>query len=340
MKQTILITGGGTGGHLSVAKSFIDEFYKRDYDIVYIGSTKGQDRLWFENENKIKHKFFFDTKGVVNQNIFGKFDALWLIFKAFVKSIYIIKKYNIKKAISVGGFSAASGSFAAIFLNIDFYIHEQNSVMGKLNQITSKRAKELFSSYFDQSKIKDYPINSKFFKYQRVRTKIDTIIFLGGSQGATAINNFALQVAKKLDNMNIKIIHQTGKKDFQYIKEQYNKMGIKADVFDFSKELIVKMNKADFAVSRAGASTLWELVALGVPTFFIPYPYAAMNHQYHNANFLVQKQLAFLQTEDKLSPQEFFDIINTIDTKYISAQLLKQINPNAIQQIVDIIVDK
>jgi UDP-N-acetylglucosamine:LPS N-acetylglucosamine transferase len=65
-----------------------------------------------------------------------------------------------------------------------------------------------------------------------------------------------------------------------------------------------------------------------------------MNHQYHNANFLVQKQLAFLQTEDKLSSQEFFDIINTIDTKYISTQLLKQINPNAIQQIVDIIVDK
>jgi len=339
MKQTILITGGGTGGHLSVAKSFIDEFYKRDYDIVYIGSTKGQDRLWFENENKIKHKFFFDTKGVVNQNIFGKFDALWLIFKAFVKSIYIIKKYNIKKAISVGGFSAASGSFAAIFLNIDFYIHEQNSVMGKLNQITSKRAKELFSSYFDRSKIKDYPINSKFFKYQRVRTKIDTIIFLGGSQGATAINNFALQVATKLDNMNIKIIHQTGEKDFQRVNKFYQSHNIDVDIFDFSNNIEDKFHQADIAVSRSGASTMWELVANNLPTIFIPYPYASNNHQYQNAKFLEDKSLCFLFTQDQFkTDNDYIAVVEEFilkDLKKISQGLKDEIKQDGIKKIVN-----
>ncbi|MEA3289932.1 MAG: undecaprenyldiphospho-muramoylpentapeptide beta-N-acetylglucosaminyltransferase [Campylobacterota bacterium] len=336
MSKTIIVTGGGTGGHLSVARSFIDEFYKRGYRIIYIGSLKGQDRQWFENEPKLYKKYFFDTRGVVDQNLLGKFKSLYKILKAVVDSIGVIVKYKVSKIVSVGGFSAAAASFAAILTRKDFYIHEQNSVMGKLNKLTAKGAKEVFSSYDESSKVKDYPINQIFFEHTRIRESVKTVIFLGGSQGADAINKFALKVATALDKMNINIIHQTGKNSFKDIKEQYAELGIKADVFDFSKEILSKMDKADFAVSRAGASTLWELTALGIPTLYVPFPYAAADHQYYNAKYLIDNGLCFLKREDELTQEYLIEAINS-DIGSISKMLSESIQKNGIEKIVDMI---
>ncbi len=209
--------------------------------------------------------------------------------------------------------------------------------MGKLNQLTAKKAKELFSSYIKTSKVKDYPINEKFFSSSRIRTDIKTIIFLGGSQGATAINNFALNVAPTLSSLGINIIHQTGKNDFESIKSKYKELNIKADIFDFSTELLEKMNSADFAVSRSGASTLWELVALGIPTLFIPYPYAASNHQYHNAKYLLENKLCFLQTQDELKEEYLYEILDQ-DMSDISSKLISLIQKDAVKNIVDIVL--
>ena len=339
MSKTVVITGGGTGGHLSVAKAFIDEFYSLGYKVVFIGSTKGQDKLWFENEKKLYKKYFLDTRGVVNQSKLGKIKSIFMIFKAMLKSISIFKQYNIQKVISVGGFSAAPATFGAILTKKDFYIHEQNSVMGRLNKLTLPFAKEIFCSYLETSKVKDYPINQKFFKYQRIRTQIKTIIFLGGSQGATAINQFAIKVASILNDMGIKIIHQSGKNDYEKLKQEYKKLDIDVDLFDFSTNLIEKMDKADFAISRSGASTLWELVALGIPTLYVPYPYAAANHQYYNAKFLSDKKLAFVKKQDELNEEYLLDILKTLDIENISKNLISSIKEDSVKNIVNIIVN-
>lgn len=340
MEKTVVVTGGGTGGHLSVAKSFIDEFNKRGYRVIFIGSTKGQDKQWFENYKPLFKTYFLDTKGVVNQNFFGKFNSMFMIFKAVLKSISIMKEYKVTKVVSVGGFSAAAASFASILTKTDFYIHEQNSVMGRLNSITSKFAKEVFSSYLESSKVKDYPINKTFFENSKIRKELQTIIFLGGSQGAKAINSFALKVAPRLNQMGIKIIHQAGIDKYQEIQKEYEKLGIEVDCFGFTTELLEKMNQADFAVSRAGASTLWELVALGIPTFFIPFPYAAANHQYFNAKYLLDNDLCFLQEEKNLDENYFFDSIKELQTSKledISEKLIGIIHKDAVKNIVDII---
>ena len=334
----IIVTGGGTGGHLSVAKTLIDEFYKRNYKIIFIGSTNGADKAWFENYKKIEKRFFFNTRGVVNQNLFGKLKSIFLIFKAFINSIQIIYKYKVKKIVSVGGFSAAPASIAAIVSKKDFYIHEQNSIMGKLNKITAKYAKDIFSSYDKNATIKDYPINQEFFKYARVREKIKTIIFLGGSQGATAINNFALKVAPILKEKNINIIHQCGKYDYQRIKDSYKKMQIDVELFDFSNNILKYMDKADFAISRSGASTLWELCAIGLPALYIPYPYAAANHQFYNAKFLFDQNLCFLKTQDQLKSDTLDEILND-DIKTKSSKLIKLIKKDGAKLIVDKILD-
>jgi UDP-N-acetylglucosamine--N-acetylmuramyl-(pentapeptide) pyrophosphoryl-undecaprenol N-acetylglucosamine transferase len=288
----ILITGGGTGGHLAIAKAFKEELIKKDIKPIYVGSTIGQDKQWFENDKDFSQKYFLASTGVVNKSGFAKIKAIFNMISQTFKAIKIIKENNIEKVICVGGFSSAPASFAAVILKKELFIHEQNSVVGKLNSILRPYAKEFFSSYDEESKVKDYPIKDIFFQKQRVREKIETIIFLGGSQGARNINNFAMTVAKKLDNMGIKIIHQTGQSDYQEVIAFYKKEAILADVFVFSKNLEEKITQADFAISRAGASTLWESCANGLPTLFVPYPYAAADHQYYNAKFLEEKELA------------------------------------------------
>lgn len=306
--------------------------YDRDFDIIYIGSSNGQDRNWFENDERLKQKFFLDTKGVVNKKFVGKIFSLLNIFSKTLQCIKIYSKFNVNKVISVGGYSAAAATFASILKpKCDLYIHEQNSKMGKLNEITSKFAKQLFSSFNTTSVIKDYPVANIFFEKARIRQEVRTIAFFGGSQGAKAINDFALKIAPKLNDMGISIIHQTGKNDYARVKEEYQKLNINTDIFDFSKEIPLKMYEADFAVSRAGASTLWEMCANCLPSYFVPYPYAAKDHQYLNAKVLKDKSLCFLQRENELSEDEFFKAINS-DINTISKNLKNSIEPNGVKK--------
>lgn len=336
---TVIVTGGGTGGHLKVADAFIEELHNRGISVIFIGSSNGQDKAWFENDKRLKKAIFLDTRGVVNKNFFGKMSSLLNIFLKTIYCLNLYSKYNVKTVISVGGFSAAAATFASIFkIGCKLYIHEQNSKMGKLNQITSKFAKEVFSSYDANSLVKDYPVSKDFFENARVRDKVKTVAFFGGSQGAVCINDFAIEVAPKLKEMGINIIHQTGKNDFERVKELYKNLNITADVFDFSRDIPVKMSKADFAVSRAGASTLWELCANSLPTFFIPYKHAAGDHQYHNAKFLKDKGLCFLQREEDLKAEDFFKAINS-DIHKISIDLISVIDSNAIALIINIILE-
>lgn len=338
MKESVVVTGGGTGGHLKVADAFIEEFYNRGVDVIFIGSSNGQDKSWFEHDRRLKKAIFLDTRGVVNKNFLGKVLSLTNIFFKTLKCLDLYSRYNVKKVISVGGFSAAAATFASIMkFGCKLYIHEQNSKMGKLNELTSKFATELFSSYDENSLVKDYPVSSEFFDNARVRTEIKTIAFFGGSQGALGINNFALKVAPKLNELGIKIIHQTGKNDFQRVKEEYKRLNINADVFDFTKEFINKMSQADFAVSRSGASTLWEMCANSLPALYVPFKYAAADHQYSNAMVLVDKNMGFVCREDDLKEEVLYKILNT-DIHSISRKLASSISPNAVSLIVNIIL--
>ncbi|MGB6329426.1 MAG: undecaprenyldiphospho-muramoylpentapeptide beta-N-acetylglucosaminyltransferase [Halarcobacter sp.] len=340
MKDSVVITGGGTGGHLKVADAFINEFNKRGIKPIFIGSINGQDKSWFENDKRLKETFFLDTKGVVNKKGLGKITSLFQILKAMYKCFGIYNKHKIKTVISVGGFSAAPATFASVLsLGCKLYIHEQNSVMGKLNELTSRFATNLFSSFDENSPIKDYPVSEEFFSNSRIREDLKTIIFLGGSQGARAINDFAVKVAPSLNKLGLKIIHQTGGVDFTRISEEYKKLGIEADVFAFTKEISKKMNEADFAISRAGASTLWELCANSLPTLFVPYPYAAKDHQYTNAKFIEQKKLCYICRQDKLNEELLLEILKK-DNTTISKSLLTSIKSDAVESIVDIILTK
>lgn len=302
------MTGGGTGGHLAIIKAVKEQLAGEK--LIYVGSTKGQDKQWFEDDNDFDEKYFFDTRGVVNQGALGKVKSLFMMGTATLKAIKLIKKHKAKVVFSVGGFSAAPMAFAAKLTRTPLVIHEQNAALGSLNKLLKPYATHFISSYLEESPIKAYPIKELFFENAHIRDKVKTVIFLGGSQGAKAINTLALEMAPTLKQKSIKIIHQAGVNNVEEVKKSYEALGIEAEVFGFTTKLAAYMDEADFAIARAGASTLWELSATALPTLYIPYPYAASDHQYYNAQFLVEKELAWLMRENEIDMDKVLSILD------------------------------
>ena len=332
--MSIVMTGGGTGGHLAIIKAVKEHLH--DDELVYIGSTQGQDRQWFENDESFTARYFLETQGVVNQRGLGKLKSLWMLIKATKRARGLLKKHGASVVFSVGGFSSAATAFAAKSLGIPLVIHEQNAAMGSLNKLLKPYADNFISSYIESSPIKAYPIKDIFFKNTHIRTDIKSIIFIGGSQGAVAINKLALQLAPILHKNGIHIMHQAGERNIESVKSEYEKLGIEADIFGFTIELESYMNRADFAIARAGASTLWELSASAIPTLYIPYPYAAADHQYHNAKFLVDGDMAWVMRESEIDMEQIEQILSQ-GMEPRSKKLIESIEPNGAEQIAKLL---
>jgi len=332
--MSILMTGGGTGGHLAIIKAVKEQL--TESNLVYVGSTKGQDKQWFEHDHDFTSTYFFDTRGVVNQGLLGKVKSLFMMGKSTIEAIKIIKKHKARVVFSVGGFSAAPMAFAAKLTGTPLVIHEQNAALGSLNKLLRPYATHFISSYVDKSPIKAYPIKEEFFQNAHVRDAVKSIIFLGGSQGAKAINTLALSMAPKLHENGIHILHQAGEKNLKEVQQAYDTLGIEAEVFGFTTKLSEYMNQADFAIARAGASTLWELSATALPTLYIPYPYAASDHQYHNAQFLVEKNLAWLMREGEIDEAEVLSLLDS-DLMTVSKGLMSIVERDGSRQIADLL---
>lgn len=306
----LCITGGGTGGHLMIARALLEAAVQKGHEVIFIGSTHGQDQKYFAKDSKFSAVYFLHTTGVVNQKGLGKIKALLKVFQAFFRARKILKNHEIQATYSVGGFSAAPASLASLSTKIPLFIHEQNAVQGRLNSLLRPYAKRFISAYESTSPIKGYPVEEVFSKTARLRKEVKSIIFLGGSHGARAINDLALSVCKELKKRNIKILHQAGENDFERVKQEYKSLGIEVELYSFTNELAGLIEEADFAVSRAGASTLWELTTNGCPAFYVPYPYAAGDHQYYNAKFIVDNNLGWCEREGENLQVEFLKILD------------------------------
>ncbi len=333
--MSIVMTGGGTGGHLAIIRAVKEQL--KNENLIYIGSIKGQDKQWFGEDEGFRAKYFLSTQGVINQGILGKIKSLWMLGKATKTAMGLLKKHDAKVVFSVGGFSSAATAFAAKILHIPLVIHEQNAAIGSLNRLLKPFAASFISSYLQESPIKAYPVKEIFFENARVRQNVKSILFLGGSQGAKAINALALKIAPELQKRGIRIIHQAGEKNLDEVKKAYEALGIEAEVFGFTMKLAEYMKEADLAIARAGASTLWELSATGLPALFIPYPYAAGDHQYYNAKFLAEQNLAWLMRENEISEEKVIALLDE-DMDIKSQGLQHMVEKDGSRQIAQLLL--
>lgn len=319
LQKTILIAAGGTGGHifpgLAVAKNLITKGYK----VAWIGTLDGlESTLVPKNNIPI---YYIKITGFRGKSLFTKLLAPFYILLAIAQAIKIIKLLNPQTILGMGGFVSGPVGIAAWLLRKKLIIHEQNAVAGTSNRILvyfTRYILESFPNSFSKNLSKKYlekiistglPIRADLLstplpEHRNNNKNINNtlnILVVGGSRGAQFLNTTIPKALADLEN--IKILHQTGEKEYITTKALYNKHAKQNihQIKPFIDDMLEAYLSADLVICRAGASTIFEIMAIGVAAILIPLPWAIDDHQTKNALYLVNNNAGILLQQQDIS---------------------------------------
>ena len=299
MKKKILISTGGSGGHVIPATILYEHLYEKN-DIIISTDNRGFRYL----DKNVYKTLLIDTPKLNLLSLpLNFFKILFLI----IKSILFLKKEKINFLFSTGGYMSLPLILAGKFLNLKIYLLEPNLVLGKANKFFLSSCKKIFC-YTKQ--IKNFPeeyknkkviinplVRNEFYKTKNLKINNDKfhLLVVGGSQGASIfdknLKKSILNISKKF---SIKVIQQTHLNNLSSLKEFYAKNNVECDIFNYDKNFIDKVAVADLCITRAGATTLAELSTLEVPFIAVPLPNSKDNHQFENANFYAENNACWI----------------------------------------------
>lgn len=289
----ILISGGGSGGHIFVGLSIAKHLINLGCNVTWLGA-KNKIESQLIPKNKIPIVYFY-VSGFCGKNIFLKCISIAKLIYASFRAKIFIKKIKPNVVFSIGGYASLPGAIATWMLNIPLVIHEQNTIPGLANYFLSKfsncQVLQAFPNTFPDSKVVGNPIredilniSSPVIRFQN-RSGPLRLLILGGSQGAAVLNNIMPSILKKLPN-KFHVIHQSGSNEYYKVKEKYDNLNTKNyKIFTFIEDICTVYSWADLVICRSGALTVSELAHIGLAAFFIPYPHKD-NQQYWNAKIL------------------------------------------------------
>lgn len=320
-KKTYFITGGGTGGHIYPAIAVADKLLKEESTekIYYVGNPNNLEAEIVSQKN---YEFLPVNSSGMPRKISFQF-VIWTcrLFLAWIKCCKYIKLYKPDAIFGTGGYVSAPVLLAAITMKVPFVMHDCDANPGLVTRKLSPYAKSV-SIAFEEAKEKlnnkncylnGNPIREEFktLTKQQARQKLHladklTLCIMGGSQGAQTINNAAIQILETLSKTNnIQIIFQTGKRNYDKvineIKNIYPEYSDDKNIIikPYFEDMVTVLKACDIAVSRAGSLSISELCASGIASIFIPYPYAAADHQRKNAKCMVEKGAGlYLENQD------------------------------------------
>jgi UDP-N-acetylglucosamine--N-acetylmuramyl-(pentapeptide) pyrophosphoryl-undecaprenol N-acetylglucosamine transferase len=326
-KKTILVTGGGSGGHTISAMTVINVVRQKnpEIEIVYIGGHDGLEKKIAESEGI---KYFGISTGKLRRYFsWENFRDIFRIIKGFFDSLKIVSQFDSKQTLlfSTGGFVSVPPVVAAWILRIPIMIHEQTSRVGLANRIASKFSKKVLTSFaasncfFDKSKVitTGYPLRPELFQPLKtcVIDSVDLgkiqkkILFItGGGNGAKLLNDLVLRIKKELEN-DYYILHQVGDKFAAQFGSLKSENYLPVSFINCMPEVL---KIADVVVSRAGAGTVYELLVLGKKSIFVPLKIAQKNEQFHNAMEAKTLLGSIIVTEDEVSSVNWVNLINGI----------------------------
>jgi UDP-N-acetylglucosamine--N-acetylmuramyl-(pentapeptide) pyrophosphoryl-undecaprenol N-acetylglucosamine transferase len=335
-KIRLLLTGGGTGGHLFPAVATAQKFQEQmpGTEVLFVGTkrkvdTKSLEAYGFASESVLCY-------GLKGKNPLQLLKAIAALPVSYLQALLIIRRFKPDIIFGVGGYVTGPVVAAGKTLRIPIVIHEQNSVPGLANRKLGRIADRVCLSLpgsgtkFPAEKIlyTGNPVRSKILELAgKTKPQVDgrrTILILGGSQGAQAVNGLVVETLCSLTDVqlqNIRVIHQTGARDEEQVRNAYQKRGVDAEVAGFFTKMHEVYEQADLLVSRAGATTLSEIAVLGKPAILIPYPYAADNHQEKNGQYYVSGGGAVQFTQKELTAEQLSKTI--LGLMYDEAQLDK-----------------
>ena len=332
MTQRILISTGGSGGHV-VPATILYEHLKDQFNVSMSTDYRG---MKFLDKNKYNLEIFNITP--ISKNIFLLPFQFFLIIYLIIKSIFFLKKRKIDILISTGGYMSLPLCLASKILNIKIFLFEPNMVLGRSNKFFIKSCEKIFC-YSD--KIKNLPnkyiskicvipalLRKKFYDIKKADSidKNINLLIIGGSQGAkifdTLIKSSIIELSKKY---SLKIYQQTNSVNFEVLKKFYKDNNIDCELFDFNEDISNLMSKSNICITRAGASTLAELVFLNLPCVAIPLPTSKDNHQFENAFFYNEIGCNWILNQNEINDEAVTNkLFNIIDNK--DEFLVKKIN--------------
>jgi len=351
----VVISAGGTGGHIYPALAIINKIKEKEpnSEFLYIGT---HDRM--EKSIVPAHHIPFkqlEIYGFYRKKLFKNGKTIYYFIKAIKQSKKILKDFKPDIVIGVGGYVTAPVIYAAHKLKIKTLIHEQNSIPGASNLFLSKYVDKIAVSFPDsvsafpkgktiftgnpcsEDAIKKSPMDKKEFGLEKGK---NLVLIVMGSLGASKINQFLIETMNQFQNKNYEVLFVTGKKDYEEISKKEFPRNVK--VVPYIENMTRIMKNTDLMVTRAGASTLSELIALHIPSILIPSPYVPNNHQYKNAIALTEKDAAILLEEKDLKNDILVKTIDSVlmDTKKqnkMKEQLRKLDIPDSATKIVSCI---
>ena len=318
MKSKILISTGGSGGHVIPAITMHDHL-KENYEILISSDVRGLKYL----DDKFYKTLIIDTPKL-NNFILLPLSILKVIFLT-LKSLILLKKEEIQILISTGGYMSLPLCIAARILNIKIYLLEPNMVIGRANKFFLKFCKKIIcyaeniigfpKEYKYKLKITNPLIRKKYYnkKLKENDNEKFTLIIIGGSQGAQIFDKILHQSIINVSKIkSLKVIHQTNQKNIGVLKNLYLENKIDSSVFSFDQNLNLLIDQADLCITRAGASSLAEISFSRKPFIAIPLPSSKDNHQLENANYYKNKGCCWVVDQINFDKIKFEDLLLNI----------------------------
>ncbi|MEI0611496.1 UDP-N-acetylglucosamine--N-acetylmuramyl-(pentapeptide) pyrophosphoryl-undecaprenol N-acetylglucosamine transferase [Brachyspira pilosicoli] len=317
--MNVILSGGGTAGHITPAISIYDHLKKLGHNPRLVVAAR--------DYNLIPPHYDYNYLDINSPgNLLKNIAFLLKFIPSMIKANNIIKKHKPECIIGMGGFVSMPMLYVAKLKHIPIFLCEQNSIPGKVNKIFYKHAKGSYLTfsktlqYMPKGKVMGNPVRDDFFIVNRKSSRIimklkdddRLLVVMGGSQGALKLNNIFLDCIKNVkENVkNLRIVWLAGPKwGSEIIAKVNDKKITDVTVHSYYKDMATLLHAADFVVSRAGSSSISEILAVNVPSLLVPFPYATDNHQYYNALELVNKDMAYLMNEADLDSKQLGEII-------------------------------
>ena len=309
MPSTVLIAGGGTGGHLypgiAVARELLAQGAVR---VSFVGTAAGL-------ESRVLHREGFEldlirSTGLKGKSLSALAQGLGLLPLSALDAWQVLARRRPNVVVGVGGYSSGPLVLLAALRGIPTLLMEQNAMPGLANRLLAPVVKAAAVTYDESVRhfgpkafVSGNPVRSSFFSSKKSGDPdVIRLLVFGGSQGAHAINVAMVDAAAQLarECPQLEVTHQTGERDLELVRDGYKRAGVTARVEPFLFAMDHEMASADLAVCRSGATTLAELTAVGLPAILVPLPTATDNHQHRNAFVLARKAAAEIVDQGNL----------------------------------------
>ena len=355
----VLLSGGGTGGHIFPAVAIAQEIQKRfpDAEFLFIGANG---KMEMEKVPQAGFKIEgLNIAGFDRGNLLKNLGLPLKVISSLLKAKRIIKDFKPDFAVGTGGFASGPALYIAAKMGIPTFIQEQNSLPGKTNVFNAKKAKAVFTAYPDMEKFfhgtKTYflgnPIRQNIItdlmdkdlakeKLGLDKNKL-TILSVGGSLGSRTLNNGWKDNLDKLKEKDYQLIWQTGKLDYNDLKDNESIINYQSSIMlkEFISDMALAYSAADVIVSRAGAIAISELAVAKKPVLLVPFPFAAEDHQTKNALTLVEKNAARMVKDSEMKDKFWNTLFEICESENVRNEMSTNLEffakPKAAEGIVD-----